>query len=86
MIDSTTNYSIINILYTCYLLFIGIYYNYTTKSIKKIIKHYIYFIILHIVYNFYIYIFIVLQYVLYQTLIALIIISISFMFIKLINS
>jgi len=83
MIDSTNNYSIINIFYICYLLFIGIYYNYTRKSIKKIIKHYLYFIILHILYNFYIYIFIVIKYIFYQTSIACIIILTSYIFIKL---
>jgi hypothetical protein len=85
MIDALNTYSITNIIYICFLLLIGLYYNYTNKSIKKIIKNYLFFIIFHILYKLYIHMDIVIKYILYQTFHAVIIISISFMFIKLIK-
>ncbi len=39
MIDALNTYSITNIIYIFCLLLIGLYYNYTNKSIKKIIKN-----------------------------------------------
>jgi hypothetical protein len=82
MLDLTNDYSIIDIIYISYLLLVGLYYNYINKSIKRIIKHYLYFIIFHILYKLYIHMDIVIKYIFYQTFIAIIIISLSFMFIK----
>ncbi len=76
--------SIINIIYICCLCFFGIYYNYSKKSIKIIMKHYLYIIILHILYNIYIYMGIIIKYIISQSLFAIIIISMMFMFIKII--
>ncbi len=85
MIDFINYYSITNIFYICCLLCFGIYYNYSNKSIKIIIKHYLYFISLHILYNLYIHMKKVIKYIFNQSLFAIIIISISFMFIKIIK-
>lgn len=76
--------SIINILYICSLFFFGIYYNYSKKSIKIILKHYLYFIIFHIIYNLYIHMGIVIKYIINQSLFAIIIILTIFVFIKII--
>jgi hypothetical protein len=73
-------YTLDNIYYICFLLFVGIFYNYKTVSIKIIIKHYLYFIIFHILFNLYKYMEIVVKYMIHHTIISLVIISISFLF------
>lgn len=80
MTDLLTNYIIHNIQYISCLLLVGIFYNYKNISIKILIKHYLYFITLHIFFNLYKYMEVVIKYILHQTLIALVIISISFLF------
>ena len=94
MTDLLTNYIINNIQYISCLFFVGIFYNYKNISIKinfktsklclwnnlKIfIKHYLYFIIFHIFLNLYKHMEIVIKYILHHTIIALVIISISFL-------
>jgi hypothetical protein len=79
MTDLLTNYIINNIQYISCLFFVGIFYNYKNISIKIFIKHYLYFIAFHICINLYKYMEIVIKYILHHTIIALVIISISFL-------
>jgi hypothetical protein len=76
-------YTLDNIYYICFLLFIGIFYNYKTVSIKIIIKHYLYFIYFHILFNLYKYMEIIIKYIMYNTMIG---ISIIIIFMAIQNS
>jgi hypothetical protein len=84
MTDLLTNYILqsidFNILYISCLFLFGIFYNYHNISIKIIIKHYLYFIAFHILNNLYKYMEIIIKYIIHHTIIALVIISISFLF------
>jgi hypothetical protein len=71
-------YTIYNIYYICFLLFVGIFYNYKTITFRLIIKHYLYFIFFHILFNLYKYMEVVIKYILYNTMIGISIIIISF--------
>ena len=79
MTEFVTNYIINNIQYISFLFLVGIFYNYKNISIKIFIKHYLYFIIFHICINLYKYMEVVIKYILHHTIIALVIISISFL-------
>jgi hypothetical protein len=84
MTDLVTNYILqsidCNIIYISVLFLVGIFYNYHNISIKIIIKYYLYFIAFHILNNLYKYMEIVIKYIIHHTIIALIIISISYFF------
>jgi hypothetical protein len=80
MTDLLTNYILNNISYISCLFLVGIFYNYHNISIKIIIKYYLYFIAFHILNNLYKYMEIIIKYIIHHTIIALVIISISFLF------
>ena len=71
-------YTLDNIYYICFLLFIGILYNYKTITFTLIIKHYFYFICFHILFNLYKYMEVVIKYCIYNSIIGISIIIISF--------
>ena len=71
-------YTLDNIYYICFLLFVGIFYNYKTLSIKIIIKHYLYFMYFHILFNLYKYMEVIIKYIMYNTIIGISIIIVSF--------
>ena len=71
-------YTLDNLYYICFLLFIGILYNYKNITIRLLIKHYIYFIFFHIVFNLYKNMEVVIKYIIYNTIIAISFIIVSF--------
>ena len=71
-------YTLDNLYYICFLLFVGILYNYKTITFRLIIKHYLYFMCFHILFNLYKYMEIVIKYCIYNTIIGISIIIISF--------